>query len=334
MNDIAVQEEGVRKLLKKCNPNKASGPDCIPARILRECADEIALILTAIFTSIETGMVPEDWRQANISAVFKKKKKAANYRPVSLTSLSCKLMEHVIVSNVMKHLDTYQIITDCQHSFRMRRSCETQLVTLIHELSSALDEGTQTDMVILNFPGRVPNQRLLKKLHHYGIRGNTHRLVSSFLTNRTQQVVTEGSSSEKAAVISGVSQGTVLGPRMFLIFINDLPDKIASRIRIFADDCIVYSTIKYTADCEIMQQDLATLESWERNWGMEFHPKKCSVLRTTRSCTPIYHEYRLKGHILEVDNSSKYPGVDIQFNLNWNVHIDRVTKKANSMLGF
>ena len=234
----------------------------------------------------------------------------------------------------MKHLDTYQIITDCQHSFRMRRSCETQLVTLIHELSSALDEGTQTDMVILNFPGRVPHQRLLKKLHHYGIRGNTHRWVSSFLTNRTQQVVIEGSSSEKAAVINGVSQETVLGPRMFLIFINDLPDKIASRIRLFADDCIVYSTIKYTADCEIMQQDLATLESWERNWGMEFHPKKCSVLRTTRSCTPIYHEYRLKGHILEVDNSSKYPGVDIQFNLNWNVHIDRVTKKANSMLGF
>ena len=270
MNDIAVQEEGVRKLLKTCNPIKASGPDCIPARILRECADEMAPILTAIFTrSIETGMVPEDWRQANISPVFKKGQRyeAANYRPVTLRSLSCKLIEHVIVNNVMKHLDTHQILTDCQHGFRMRRSCETQLVTLIHELLSALDEGTQTDMVILDFSKAfdcVPHQRLLKKLRHYRIIGNTHRRISSFLTNRTQQVVIEGPSSEKAAVTSGVPQGTVLGLLLSLIFINDLPDKIASRTRLFAYDSIVYRTIKDTADCEILQQDLATLESWER----------------------------------------------------------------------
>ena len=154
MQQITVTDEGVRKLLQKSNPRKASGPDMVPARFLKECSEELSPILTIIFNkSLQTGTVPDQWKKANVSAVLKKGQRydPANYRPVSLTCLCCKILEHVIVSNVLKHLDHHKILSDCQHGFRARRSCETQLVTLCHDLTSSLDKGIQTDMLVLDF---------------------------------------------------------------------------------------------------------------------------------------------------------------------------------------
>ena len=146
MPDIEIGRDGVLKPLKKINPNKASGPDMIPARILKDLAEELAPFLTEIFQrSLADGEVPMDWRSANVTAIFKKgdRFKASNFRQVSLTSLCCKLQEHIIVSNTMKHLEHHKILTDCQHGFRARRSCETQLVTLCHELADSLDKNKQ-----------------------------------------------------------------------------------------------------------------------------------------------------------------------------------------------
>ena len=274
MPDIKVTKEGVEKLLKKINPSKPCGPDMIPARILRDMADEISPVLTLIFQStLDLGEVPEDWKSANVSPIFKKgdRFKASNYRPVSLTSLCCKLQEHIITSNVMSHLDHHKILTDCQHGFRARRSCETQLLTLVHELAETVDKGGQMDLVILDFSkafDRVPHRRLLGKLNHYGIRGQTHEWIKSFLSGRTQQVIVDGATSEKAPVVSDVPQGTVLGPLLFLLFINDLPDWVTSRTRLFADDCIVYRKIQTPQDCNQLQRDLDSLAQWESTWGM------------------------------------------------------------------
>ena len=147
----------------------------------------------------------------------------------------------------------------------------------------------------------------------------------------------EGSSSNRVPVagpvVSGVPQGSVLGPMLFHLFINDLPDKIASNSRLFADDCIVYRQIQGISDCGALQEDLNMLDEWETKWGMAIHPQKCSVLSITRSRNPIRFNYQLKGHILELQDSTKYPGVDLQSSLSWKKHIDRISKKANSMLG-
>ena len=340
MKDIHVTEEGVLKLLLKLNPAKACGPDSIPARILKELAHEIAPYLVSIFQrSLDTGKVPKDWRMANVTAIFKKgeKYKPSNYRPVSLTCICCKIQEHIITSNVLKHLDEHNILTDCQHGFRARRSCETQLLTLADELVSGLDKKHQHDLIVLDFSkafDRVPHQRLLRKLDHYGVRGNTFDWIRAFLTHRTQQVTVEGATSDSVEVLSGVPQGTVLGPLLFLVFINDLPDCVQSKIRLFADDCILYRRIKNKNDCTILQDDLNSLAEWEKKWGMAFHPEKCSAIRVSRSRNPISSNYSLKGHTLEMEDSTRYLGVEMQSNMSWNKHMDQTVKKANSTLGF
>ena len=207
----AMPEILVTKL--KLNPNKATGPDLLPARILKDMANEIARILTTIFQrSFDTGIVPRDWRTANVTAIFKKREKykPANYQPVSLTSLCCKIQEHIVTSNVLNHLDEHHILTDCQHGFRARRSCETQLLTFAQELIAGLDKRHQHDMIILDFSkafDRVPHERLMVKLGHYGTRGATQRWTRAFLTDRTQQVLVEGTTSDSIPVVSGVPQG-------------------------------------------------------------------------------------------------------------------------------
>jgi hypothetical protein len=340
MPDIDVTTKGVATLLRKLNPQKATGPDMISARILKETADQCAPFLATIYRKCLTeGSIPEVWKTANVSAIFKKGERfrASNYRPVSLTCISCKMLEHIIVSNMMKHFDCYDVLTDCQHGFRRRRSCETQLLTLIDELVNSLDKRKQQDLAVLDFSkafDRVPHQRLLAKLEHCGIRGQTLKWIEAFLTGRTQTVIVDGASSDPAPVISGVPQGSVLGPILFLVFINDLPLQVQSKTRLFADDCVIYREIHSENDCRALQEDLNKLAEWEKKWGMSFHPEKCSVLRIHRKRQPIEFDYSLKGCKLSTEEHSKYLGVYISQNLSWNHHIDTITKKANSTLGF
>ena len=203
----------------------------------------------------------------------------------------------------MQHLDIHKILCDQQHSFCKRRSCDSQLLVTIQDISANLDEGEQIDAVLLDFSkafDMVPHQRLLLKLRHYGIGDSTLQWVQSFLLDRSQQVLVEGQASESSSVTSGVQQGTVLGPLLFLLYINDMPMKVSSTARLFTDDSLLYRRICSSQDSISLQEDLDCLQQWEKEWQMSFNLTKCVVLRITRKRNPINATYKIHNHDLEV----------------------------------
>ena len=342
MPEIKFDWKGVHKLLKNLKTLKATGPDSIPAFILKAAADELAPALAILFQlSLDQGEIPADWREALVVPIFKKgdKHQASNYRPVSLTSITCKLLEHIIPSSIMKHFDKHKILCDNQHGFRKKRSCETQLLSTVQEIASSTAKGKQVDVILLDFEkafDKVTHSRLLYKLDHYGVRDNTKKWIQSFLSHRTQQVILDGVKSDTADVTSGVPQGTVLGPLLFLCFINDLPASIlSSDTKLFADDSLLFKVIENDNDRELLQRDLSALELWEETWQMRFNPTKCVVLRISNKKSPTCKtNYQLHGHTLEVVDASKYLGVTLTENLLWDKHIQNTVSKGNRTVGF
>ena len=341
MKDINITEKGVTSLLKKLNIKKAIGPDLISTRILKDYAEIIAPALTKTFQqTLDKGEIPQDWKMANVIAIYKKsdKQDPANYRPVSLTSVICKCLEHIIFSEVMTHLDKHNILVDNQHGFRSKRSTETQLITTVNDFTESLNRKGHLDVLILDFSkafDTVAHTRLLRKLEAFGIRGKTHQWIKKWLTERTQTVVLNGEYSSAERVGSGVPQGTVLGPLMFLLFINDIGDNVKeSTLRLFADDCLLYREIKTDIDQNSLQQDLNSMMDWAKKWQMQFNATKCYHLRITNKKKPTATQYTMSNHLMERVEHNPYLGVELSSNHSWGNHIDNVTQKAHRSLNF
>ena len=338
MPDISIAAEGIDKLLKGLSPHKAAGPDKFKPIVLQTLHKELAPILQLIFQrSIDTGKIPDIWKEANVSPIYKKGEKSdpSNYRPISLTCVLCKILEHIVASSLVKHFTELDIFYEMQHGFREKRSCETQLIMLIDELAKNMQMGKQTDLILLDFSkafDKVAHEKLLLKLHHYGIRGDTLKWIKDFLDNRKQAVVINGINSEKIPVSSGVPQGSVLGPILFLAYINDLPEQVKSRVRLFADDTALYLAISSTTESEVLQTDLASLEQWEKMWDMQFNPSKCQVLQITKKGKTLDSKYILHNVELESVPAAKYLGVTIADDLSWSKHIDITTKRQTKLL--
>ena len=238
MHDIVVTKEGVTKLLKGLNPSKALGPDELHPRVLKELAMELGPLFAHFFQqSIDTGEIPKEWSLANICPLFKKGNRslAHNYRPVSLTCIPCKLLEHIVCSNIKAHLDEHELLSNRQHAFRKWHSCETQLTTVINDWAKILDKKGQVDTFILDFEkafNTFPHGLLKSKLFSYGIGGTTLNWINAFLCFRQQRVVVNGIKSDWAPVVSGVPQGTVLCHLLFSLYINNISADIESEIRV------------------------------------------------------------------------------------------------------
>ena len=259
MDSIRVHRNGVLKFLRDIKIHKATGPDEVPAFILKSAASQLAPILMRQYQySLDSREVPTNWKNAHIVPVFKKVEKHLpfNYSPVSLTSIVCKVLEHILHSSVMNHFDRHKILTDNQHGFRARYH--------VYPNSSqpyTMSSKGQVDVILLDFAkafDKVPHQRLLHKLDYYGVRNSTLCWIESYLHHRKQSVLLDGTKSSEANVLSGVPQGTILGPLLFLAFINDQPDVTKhSDARLFADDCLLYLHISSIQDSALLQQDLS-----------------------------------------------------------------------------
>ena len=215
------------------------------------------LPLKIIFTkSLEEGKIPHIWKVGHISAIHKngKRTKAENYRPISLTSVPGKILDEIV-----DHMTKYNLFSSEQHGFISGKSCTTQLLEFLEDLTQALDNGKDVDVIYLDFCkafDKVPHRGLLKKLWAYGIRGKLHVWIKEFLSNRTQKVVVEGKESATAQVKSGIPQGSVLGPILFLIYINDLPSVILVLKKLFADDAKLYQIVSSMVEVTQVQNSI------------------------------------------------------------------------------
>ena len=237
----------------------------------------------------------------------------------------------------MKHLETHQILCPNQFGFRTKHSCESQLLLTIHDFSQFMNNRTQVDIGILDFSkafDKVAHSRLVQKLEFYGIRGKPLQWINSFLSNRTQQVVVEGSYSTPCKVTSGVSQGSVLGPTLFLIYINDLVTDIQSTVRLFTDDCLIYRPILTAADHQILQEDLQRLSAWADKWKMKFNINKCCIMQLSKHQHISEFLYSMSGQVLNIVEQHSYLGVIIDHKLSWRPHVDYVCGKTMKLIGF
>ena len=332
--DITINK--VYNILTELDPFKSSSETCIHPRILKEAASELAEPISNIFKcSLYQGHVPEIWKIATVTPIHKgnDRHEAKNYRPISITSTLCRCLEKIIKKDMMDHLVTNSALSNHQHGFRSGKSCMSNLLETLEDITKMYDEGLPVDEIFLDFAkafDKVPHQRLVYKLKKYGIHGDLLCWIESFLSDRYQRTRVKDSLSTKGRVYSGVPQGSVLGPILFLIYINDLPSHINSLVKIFADDSKLYNGISNDDDVENLQADLNALIEWTKTWQMEFNKDKCHVMHYhKKNPLSIYH---LNGHIIESCDTEKDLGVLLSKDLKPSPHIANITLKAYQKL--
>jgi hypothetical protein len=339
--NIEVTKEEILKKIDKLKPTKAPGPDGLHPRVLKELRNTIVSPLYEIFVkSVKEGEVPAAWKKAHVTAIFKKGKKSTpgNYRPVSLTSIVCKMLETIVRDQMCKHMKDNNLFSDLQYGFMEGKSCALQLLEVMQRWLEVLDSGEAIDIVYLDFRkafDTVPHERLLKKLECYGFTGPLLAWVRSFLTDRSQRVIINGEKSEWSSVTSGIPQGSVLGPILFVLFINDLPDMLKCCVRLFADDTKVFKNIKDLSDTEALQEDLDKASDWSDAWLLRFNASKCKVMHIGRINPGVSYNMREGGKQIPVEKVTQEKDLGVIFDpeLKFRHHINSVVNKANKISG-
>ena len=334
-----IDDKKIKDAIKKMKPSNSTGPDGISVNLLQKLENELTKPLKLIFLkSISSGEVPQDWKDANVIPIFKKggKSNPGNYRPISLTSIVGKLLETLIKETLMDHLLKNELIRNSQHGFLPNKSCATNLLEFLEYLTKSVDEGNSIDILYLDFAkafDKVPHKRLLAKIKDLNINGNLLKWIENWLTGRRQRVVINGKASNWKLVLSGVPQGSVLGPICFIIFINDLDLAaiLSDMKKKFADDTKILKQIRGQQDQQIFQECIESLVKWSKDWGMEFNNKKCKIMHIGKN-NPKF-EYKMDNDTLDSTSIEKDIGVHITSDLKPTKHCEIAANKARAVLG-
>ena len=337
---LTITEAMILTEILALNPNKSCGPDEISPLMLIHLAEFLAGPLALLMNkTLESGTLPGDWKKAYVSPIFKKgaRNVAENYRPISLTSVVCKLMEKLVKDAVLSHLVKNNLLSSKQFGFVSGRSTVTQLLKYLDQCAEITSNGGIVDSIYFDFSkafDTVPHRRLMAKLQSNGIEGEVLSWIGGFLSGREQVVRVNGELSLPRPVISGIPQGSVLGPLLFVIYINDLPDVVSSNVLLFADDTKLFRQVSSREDALQLQKDIDALSRWSDDWLLRFNIKKCHVLSMGKFGNIQHtHRYCLGQEELEHVFEEKDLGVIIDMNLSFQEHISTKINKANSIMG-
>ncbi len=307
--------------------------------MLLEARNELAEPLSILFTkSLANGELPRDWKEAYVTPIYKKgcKHNPGNYRPVSLTSVLCKLMETILRDVIMKHMEDNQLLSPSQHGFRSGRSTVTQLLESLESWTSLLDKGRNIDIVYCDFQkafDSVPHMRLLKKIENYGIRGQILKWIKSFLLDRRQKVRVNNALSDWTSVTSGIPQGSVLGPILFILFINDLPQAVNCGVEIYADDTKIFARASSKEEHDQLQRNIDEMYAWSELWQLTFHPDKCHVMhmgpQNEVSKQPYWMGKEGQKTLLQETMVEKDLGVHVDNSLLFDTHCQKIASAAS-----
>ena len=336
ISDCEFTVEDVSRRLEALDASKSPGGDELHAAVFKRCAWTLAVPLCYFFRrSMDEGVLPVSWSEANVTPLYKKGDRAAkeNYRPISLTSIACKTMERIVRDNIMFHLFQNNLLSKEQHGFVPRKSCVTNLLESADLLTRSLAARENLDVLYLDFSkafDTVSHKLLMVKLAAYGVAGNVLRWIEKFLANRRQRVVMGTARSEWVGVTSGVPQGSVLGPLLFTIYINDLPDMISSICKLYADDSKLFAS-----NAVELQQDIHAVTSWCNTWLMRLNASKCHILHIGKhNPHVVYHVDTAEGRAeLTVSKTERDLGVEVSETLHVGEQVHKAASKANAMLG-
>jgi hypothetical protein len=331
-----IMDNDIDFAVNQLKVGSAAGPDHVAPSIIKSCKAVLIKPLKIIFNqSLKTGTVPSDWKCADVTPIFKKGSRSdpLNYRPISLTSIPGKIMERIIKCRLIDYLTDKELLSNKQHGFLKNKSTISNLLEFYDFVTSELDSGACVDIIFLDMLkafDTVPHHTLIKRLKELNINPTVVRWVLNYLADRKQRVRVRDGFSDWAKVSSGVPQGSVLGPILFLIFINSLPNEINSFCNMFADDTKMAGRVSDMLPDKITT-DLANISSWAIDSGVNFNPTKCHVMHLGRGNPQ--RNYTINGTSLPVVSEERDLGVLVDSSLKFHKHVSSATKAANAMIG-
>ena len=348
IDDLPISHMEVLTALQSLNPSKSMGIDGIGPRLLTNCALALYVPIHHLFSlSIAKQVIPSEWKCHSITPIHKSGDKAlvTNYRPISLLCVISKALERIVYNHLSKFFLKNNVIVNSQFGFRQHHSTTQQLLLFPDKVHLSLNNNASCDVIYLDFKkafDSVPHNELLIKLWNIGITGNLWHWIREYLTGRHQRVCINGCHSSTLPVISGVPQGSILGPLLFLVYVNDLPSQaLYSDLFLFADDTKCLKSVSSPLDSSLLQIDLGQLAAWSIYWKLSFNELKCFLLsiqskhppNSSTTLSQSNHTYFINGHPVNSCNQHKDLGILISHDLSWSNHLVQITSQAYKKLG-